>query len=415
MMINRLPKSLDVYLSDTRVGSITIGANDKTFFEFDAAYRLNEARPVLSLFFRTSSGGLATHIQSSRTKVHPVFSNLLPEGHLRDYLSQKLGINEDREPYLLAALGLDLPGAVIVRVAANSDVAEIFEDHVGADKLKLDPGILKFSLAGVQLKFSAVTQATGGLTIPANGLNGTYIVKLPSNRFDSVPEAEHATLQFAKRFGIDVVESELVDTQTIANLPTDISVLAGQSLVVKRFDRQNQKRIHIEDFAQVFGLFPDDKYNKAAYSDIANVIWQTSGEPGLREFLHRLIFSIGTGNGDMHLKNWSLIYPDGINPLLSPAYDLVPTIAFSRDNTLALSVGGEKQMSKIHFENFERFAAKARLPLRLVQSLVSESVDKFHSAWIESRDIISFPPFVRNAINTHIQGLPLFKSKGPRR
>ena len=39
--------------------------------------------------------------------------------------------------------------------------------------------VLRFSLAGVQLKFSAINEASGGLTIPAKGVGGSWIVKLP--------------------------------------------------------------------------------------------------------------------------------------------------------------------------------------------------------------------------------------------
>jgi serine/threonine-protein kinase HipA len=31
------------------------------------------------------------------------------------------------------------------------------------------------------------------------------------------------------------------------------------------------------------------------------------------------------GNGDMHLKNWSLIFSEQITPELAPAYDFVST------------------------------------------------------------------------------------------
>ena len=40
--------------------------------------------------------------------------------------------------------------------------------------------LVRFSLAGVQLKFSAVMEASGGLTIPAKGIGGSWIVKMPS-------------------------------------------------------------------------------------------------------------------------------------------------------------------------------------------------------------------------------------------
>jgi serine/threonine-protein kinase HipA len=62
---------------------------------------------------------------------------------------------------------------------------------------------LRFSLAGVQLKFSAVMEASGGLTIPAGGMGGSWIVKLPSNRFASVPENEYTMLALARAVGRD--------------------------------------------------------------------------------------------------------------------------------------------------------------------------------------------------------------------
>jgi serine/threonine-protein kinase HipA len=57
----------------------------------------------------------------------------------------------------------------------------------------------------------------------------------------------------------------------------------------------------------------------------------------VQEFVRRIVFSAAIGNTDMHLKNWTLLYPDGRTPKLSPAYDLVSTIAYIDDFTMALS------------------------------------------------------------------------------
>ena len=40
------------------------------------------------------------------------------------------------------------------------------------------------------------------------------------------------------------------------------------------------------------------------------------------------MFSVLIGNADMHLKNWSLLYPDRRTPVLSPAYDFVATLPY---------------------------------------------------------------------------------------
>lgn len=45
------------------------------------------------------------------------------------------------------------------------------------------------------------------------------------------------------------------------------------------------------------------------------------------EFVRRLVLTVITGNGDMHLKNWSLIYPgNGDKPVLAPIYDVLSTV-----------------------------------------------------------------------------------------
>ena len=55
------------------------------------------------------------------------------------------------------------------------------------------------------------------------------------------------------------------------------------------------------------------------------------------EFLRRFVFNALIGNADMHLKNWSLIYPDRRAAMLAPAYDFVSTIAYLPDDRLALT------------------------------------------------------------------------------
>src|SRR5262249_33699679 len=144
-----------------------------------------------------------------------------------------------------------------------------------------------------------------------------------------VPENEFAMMHLAGEIGIPVPETQLIPLDRIGGLP-DMGVLAGsQALAVKRFDRTaNGKRIHIEDFAQVYNIYPEQKYEGVSYANIAGMVWKLTGETGLTDFIRRLTFSIITGNGDMHLKNWSFLYADGRTPSLAPAYDLVSTIPY---------------------------------------------------------------------------------------
>ena len=253
---------------------------------------------------------------------------------------------------------------------------------------------MRFSLAGVQLKFSAITEATGGLTIPADGMDGSWIVKLPSTSFPSVPENELSMMSLARSVGIAVPAVRLIPIHRIQGLPKEVARLSGHALAIERFDRApGGERIHIEDFAQVFGLFPDKKYKRRNYANIAAVLWAETSEEDTYAFVRRLVFSTLIGNGDMHLKNWSLGYPDGRIPVLAPAYDLVSTIPYIGGDRLALTFGKSRSLTEITREQVRRFADKARLPSSPLWDIVSETAERTVEAWrvLEARDVLPSP------------------------
>jgi len=73
---------LGVYLGSEFVGQLTLLPGKRSFFVFDEDYVNDQGRPVLSQSFFTESGDLITETQTTRTKLPPFFSNLLPEGQL---------------------------------------------------------------------------------------------------------------------------------------------------------------------------------------------------------------------------------------------------------------------------------------------------------------------------------------------
>ncbi len=83
----------------------------------------------------------------------------------------------------------------------------------------------------------------------------------------------------------------------------------------------------------------------------------------------------------MHLKNWSLLYPDGRTPILSPAYDFVATLPYIPNDSLALSFGGSRSLSEISTDQVRRFADAARLPASPLWKMVTETADRTVAAW----------------------------------
>lgn len=401
-----MPRTLEVSLNERLVGTITNLPSDQNLFVFDENYIDDPLAPVLSQGFYLPDRTLVPQVQTA-TKAPPFFSNLLPENELRSYLAERGGVNPARDFPLLWLLGDDLPGAVRVRDPEGELPPEDSSSRrsESSDNTKK----LRFSLAGVQLKFSAIRSADGGLTIPARGQGGYWIVKLPSTIYKGVPENEWSMMTFARNVGITVPNMTLDAIESIEGLPSDIPPHFGKALSIERFDRtRHGARIHTEDFAQVFRKYPQEKYRGASNGSIAEALSTVSDLDSVGEFVRRLVFNIGIANADMHLKNWSLIYEDGRFPRLSPAYDYVSTIGFMADDSMALSIAGTKSWSDVSYDLLERFARRANVPKGLVANAANEMVDRMKQTWPKIKHELPIPKETIARIDEHQKSVPLF-------
>jgi serine/threonine-protein kinase HipA len=398
---------LNVLLYGEPIGTLTRVEGDRTLFAFNDDYIRDASRPTLSLSFKDTLGSLITEFAPVQTRVMPFFSNLLPEGRMRDYLADKAGVNPDREFFLLWALGKDLSGAVTIEPADGEAWPPDPNDMLKAIE-EVRETALRFSLAGVQLKFSAMEDARKGLTIPAKGVGGSWIVKLPSREFQGVPENEYSMMTLARLVGIDVPAIKLVEVGAIANLPKGVETLEGQALAIERFDRLSDgSLVHIEDFAQIFGVYPDRKYRDATYRRIAAVVGIEGGDRDIAEFVRRLTFNMLIGNADMHLKNWSVIYPDRRSAVLAPAYDFVSTTAYLPDEEAALKVSRSKRFDAFTEDELAHMAARARLPEKLLLDTARETVALFHEQWKAEKKSLPLSKTVIAAIEAQLRIIPL--------
>ena len=402
---------LDVLLYGQPIGTLTRVQGDRTLFAFNEDYIDDENRPTLSLGFKDDLGNLLTAFRPVQTRVMPFFSNLLPEEGMRTYLAERAGVSPQREFFLLWVLGKDLPGAITIETPGGEAWPPAANETAESVQREVREKALRFSLAGVQLKFSAIEGARKGLTIPAKGIGGSWIVKLPSREFAGVPENEYSMMTLARLVGIDVPAVRLVDVDAIGNLPMDVETLKGQALAVERFDRlAHGTPVHVEDFAQIFGVYPEDKYGKASYMNIATVIGVEGGDTDIAEFIRRLTFNTLIGNADMHLKNWSLIYPDRRNAALAPAYDLVSTIAHLPDEWGALKVSRSKRFDAFSEDELAHMASRARLPEKIVLDAARETAALFHRHWQTERNNLPLSDAVIKAVEAHVKTIPLGKA-----
>ena len=399
---------LKILLGDVPVGHLTEFQDGKNLFAFDDRYiDLGPGRPTLSLSFNTPKDEEAAErnlreIYSSRMKLPPFFSNLLPEGMLREYIVKRLKIHHDHEFDLLMALGASLPGAVRALPADELPQAAI-NYQPGTTHAAPNETPIKFSLGGSQLKFSMIER--GGRFTLADG-NDEWIVKPPHPTHPNVPANEYTMMQLAAAVGVQTPEVKLVKLDDV-----NLAGLAGLSIpqwetwayAVKRYDRTPDDRIHVEDFAQVFNVYADQEYKATNYDTIGRLIFDLFPNrfDQLAEFIRRLVVNILIGNGDAHLKNWSVIYRDNVTPQLAPAYDLVSTTRYVQNDSLALNLGGEKRFGSIDESHFDRLARRMDAPPKFVLDVVKETVTTAQKEWPGIIREIGLPENMRDHLIRH--------------
>ena len=250
----------------------------------------------------------------------------------------------------------------------------------------------RFSLAGMQPKFSA-SMMGDRLTLPVRGVGGDWIAKLPTNAYRRLPENEFAVMSLARAIGLDVPRVTLVELDSIEGLPKELPVLRTEEprivYAIARFDRlAGGGRVHVEDFNQIAGQLPADKYDHKSTHWIANVIATLCPTEDLDEFVRRLVFGVCVGNNDMHLKNWAVTYPDGHNARLAPMYDFVCTRAYFPAAPLTLTIGGERAFDQIDRARLRAFAERAEISTKRTLIVADETVAALRDAWPRIKETI---------------------------
>lgn len=413
--------TLEVRLNDLLVGYLTHYPDEKTVFVIDESYiEYGERRPLLSLSLARPNDETATRNlllddrhKTASVKTPPFFSNLLPEGRLRTRIAQRLKVHEDREFMLLLALGGDLPGAVIL---TSIDTPARLKRHHGiaAAPTADDLHELKFSLGGMQIKFSMRRQGER-YTLPGSGKLGNYIVKPPSSDFEALPMVEAATMETARAAGMDVPEVLLLPPSRIHGLPNMTGYRQGEPFyAIRRFDRPESGRIHVEDFAQAFNLRAQQKYGRVNYEMIGRtLLLYAGGLSDLKEMARRLMLNVVMGNGDAHIKNWSLIYTNPLRPRLAPAYDLVSTVAYTtHDTSLALNIAGVKLFKAITMDTFAMLFTRIGIVDQVREELmevVRSTGQQILEVWLGHYQAAGVPEHLIQNVEAHQAGLPLLK------
>lgn len=393
-----------VFMHGQQIGSL-LQRGDLARFVFADDYWSSPDRPVLGLWFEDNPG----QSPQAALRLPPWFSNLLPEGQLREWVARERGVSVDRELQLLLHIGADLPGAVeVIKDGGDRRHLSGLQDELpGADESIRQDMPWKFSLAGVGMKFSMLRDGDR-LTIPGSNSLGDWIVKFPDAVHPLVPHNEFGIMRLARKIGINVPATELVHRDDLPSFPDTIWPAKEEyAYAIQRFDRRDDgRRVHIEDFTQVRGWYSNAKYD-GSFATVGALAYRGHDHRSLREFVRRLTFNFLIGNGDAHLKNWSLIYPDRHIAELSPAYDIVSTGpyygAMDPDST-GLTMGGTRLFSRLTRDSFLRLQTKLDVTSADVLDIVDETIEDFFLAWADMASL-DLPSFVTDWVTPHAQNI----------
>jgi serine/threonine-protein kinase HipA len=396
-------RALDIYLEGAKVGQLFQygeGPGAITRLMPDESFWRNPRAPLLSwatwtepeereAFWR--SYAFVPFFNGEGMRLPRFFQNMLPEGALRRHLAQERGCALDDHFELFAACGTDLPGAVYAYpsdVSSRQAVEGIVTQHNDALEMSVVAEPIKdaTSLSGLQAKLSLV--ANGGRYVArTRDSDGVHIIaKLPTLEFPGMPVVEHLSLQLAAQAGVTTCSARLA---SIDDIDAEIPFVLGEArsfLAVERFDRQDGKaHIHCEDFAQILGIPPEQKYSHplANYAMMAAVLRQMKlGESAALELLRRITVNELLGNFDGHVKNFGVLYADGHTPQLSPAYDIVAYAAQvpGRGHALRFTRGGQDKAT-LTPRVVRDFCAAADIPETVAQGLIRATVKAAVGAW----------------------------------
>lgn len=282
------------------------------------------------------------------------FDSLLPEGVLLDQLLIKRKLDRGDKWGQLIAVGLDLTGFVSVLPAGGDQkpIGKVTPGQKATKRAAIHPGDdalaytatelvayhgkhrLKMSLSGMQPKVSAVfSRKEQQFKIVET--NGSYILKPTPQAFPGAAENETLTMELARQVGIDVPRCGWLAAKDGSGV-----------LWIERFDRWgtgNRQRVRCEDACQILDVPASWKY-LGNLETLVRMVEAQCSNPRLQlvRLFQRVLFCWVTGNGDMHLKNWSLL-ENGKLIELAPAYDLLNTrILTDDDEESALELDGRK-------------------------------------------------------------------------
>ena len=425
MVIQRPRKSgaLGLWMNGQRVGVWVLTAQGEHQLHYDETWLASPlGRPLsLSLPLRPASAPYKGEL------VRNYFENLLPDNdNIRQRLAKRFSTGSEAFR-LLAEIGRDCVGALQIlpdgespptsdaiqfEPLSDTQVAEHLAGTLTAPAFAQDDDSFRISIAGAQEK-TALLWHEARWCRPLGAMQTTNIFKLPMGRMpggidlSTSVENEWLCHRLLQAFDIPVARAEMVQFGEM------------KALCVERFDRRwladgRLLRLPQEDFAQVFGVPPDIKYESQGGPGIRPILDQLNGSSQAAidrsDFFRTQVLFWMLAAIDGHAKNFSVfIEPKGFYRL-TPRYDVLsahPVMGHGAGRLsahkvkMAMAVDGKNRHYKwaeIRREHFEQTAQRCRLPD--APALIDELVGRTPQAIAKVTDSLpaNFPADLADAI-----------------
>lgn len=357
-------KKIDVFANKIKVGTLALTNDNKVAFQYtdewlEKGFSINPFKLPLSkqLFFASS-----TYFRG----LFGVFADSLPDSYgellLDRYLKSKnIKVSDltclDRLAYVgSSGMGLleYIPDLSIETDRANIDFDLIQKEcNDLLNSKEIDDINTLYSLGG----------SSGGARpkslIKYEGED--YIVKF-SSRFDpkNIAELEYKYMSLAKKAGINIPDIKLITSKT-----------SNKYFLIKRFDRNGNKRIHMISAAALLEIdfqAPSLDYNELI--KLTRIL--TNNDDDVLEMFRRMVFNVLINNQDDHAKNFSFIYDD-VNKTyrLSPAYDITQGTTYYGEHTTSVNGKGKNILD----EDMLKVASNNKIDLKIAKSIIDKCRD----------------------------------------
>ena len=187
-----------------------------------------------------------------------------------------------------------------------------------------------------------------------------WIAKFPSkNDTNNIGAWEKIVHDLAHMCGLNVPDSKL---ETFSKL--------GSTFLVKRFDREGDKRIHFASAMTLLGKTDGaSAADGSSYLDIVSIIKSNGANPSadLIELWKRIVFNMAVSNTDDHLRNHAFIL-EKKGWVLSPLYDVNP-VPYGDELSLNVNENDNRISIPLAIETAHRFGIKEDEAIRMAKEI----------------------------------------------